>query len=126
MVISPRFRDAFSYAATLHTEQQWKLSGEPNLAHLLAVAALVMEHDGDEDEAIAALLHDAVEDQGGLPTLDEIRQRFGLTVADIVEGCTDATVTSKPPWRARKEASICFLMKGGPHLIVCFGHLVSR
>jgi len=109
MVISPHFRDALSYAATLYAEQQRKASGEPYLAHLLAVASLVMEHGGDEDEALAALLHDAVEDQGGIPTLDEIRRRFGSTAADIVEGCTDATVTPKPPWRARKEAYIARL-----------------
>ena len=86
-----------------------KLSGEPYLAHLLAVAAIVMEHGGNEDEAIAALLHDAVEDQGGLPTLEEIRRRFGPAVAEIVEGCSDAVVTPKPPWRQRKEAYIARL-----------------
>lgn len=109
MTISARFRDALSYATTLHAEQQRKLSGVPYLAHLLAVSALVLEHGGNEDEAIAALLHDAVEDQGGRPTLDAIGQRFGSTVADIVEGCTDAMVTPKPPWRGRKEAYIARL-----------------
>jgi (p)ppGpp synthase/HD superfamily hydrolase len=106
---SARVRNALSYAATLHAKQQRKISGVPYVAHLLAVAALVMEHGGNEDETIAALLHDAVEDQGGLPTLDEIRRRFGSTVANIVEGCTDATVTPKPPWRARKEAYVARL-----------------
>ena len=109
MMLSPRFNEALSYAAALHAQQRRKLSGEPYLAHLLAVAALVMEHGGSEDEAIAALLHDAVEDQGGLPTLDEIRRRFGSTVADIVEGCTDAVVSPKPPWRQRKEAYLARL-----------------
>jgi GTP pyrophosphokinase len=111
MMLSSRFNDAFFYAAALHAEQRRKLSGEPYLAHLLSVAALVMEHGGNEDEAIAALLHDAAEDQGGQPTLDEIGRRFGPTVAEIVEGCTDAIETPKPPWRPRKEAYIARLQK---------------
>ncbi|HYA62641.1 MAG TPA: HD domain-containing protein, partial [Candidatus Sulfotelmatobacter sp.] len=59
---------------------------------------------GDEDMAIAALLHDAVEDQGGLPRLREIRKKFGKRVARIVDGCTDAYVEPKPPWLERKRA----------------------
>jgi (p)ppGpp synthase/HD superfamily hydrolase len=106
MNLSSRFSDAFLYAAAMHADQRRKLSGEPYLAHLLAVAALVMEYGGTEDETIAALLHDAVEDQGGQPTLDEIRRRFGPAVAEIVAGCTDAMTTPKPPWRERKEAYI--------------------
>jgi (p)ppGpp synthase/HD superfamily hydrolase len=109
MTLSSRVDDAFAYAAALHSQQRRKLSGEPYLAHLMSAAALVMEHGGSEDEAIAALLHDAVEDQGGLPTLEQIRRRFGQTVAEIVEGCTDATVTPKPPWRLRKETYIARL-----------------
>ena len=109
MPLSPRFHEALSYAALLHAEQQRKVSGEPYVAHLLAVAALVLEYGGNGDEAIAALLHDAVEDQGGLATLEEIRRRFGPTVADIVDGCTDAAVMPKPPWRQRKEAYIARL-----------------
>ena len=103
MVISPRFTEALCYVAALHAQQRRKVSGEPYLAHLLAVAAIVMEHGGDEDEAIAALLHDAVEDQGGAATLEEIRRRFGQTVAEIVAGCSDTMVSPKPPWRQRKE-----------------------
>ncbi len=64
----------------------------------------MLEHGGNEDEAIAGLLHDAVEDQGGLATLAEIRRRFGPVVAEIVEGCSDTAVMPKPPWRQRKEA----------------------
>ena len=79
------------------------------MAHLLAVAALVLESDGDEDEAIAALLHDAVEDQGGTATLAEVRRRFGDRVAEIVWGCSDAGDPPKPPWRHRKEAYIARL-----------------
>jgi len=120
MKISPRFQEALDYAATLHAEQRRKISGEPYLVHLLAVAALVMEHGGDEDTAIAALLHDAVEDQGGLATLEEIRRRFGPNVAAIVDGCTDAVTQPKPPWRQRKEAYIARLREASSAV-----HLVS-
>jgi (p)ppGpp synthase/HD superfamily hydrolase len=113
MRLSPRFQEAFSYAATLHADQQRKASGEPYLAHLLAVAAIVMEYGGSEEEAIAALLHDAVEDQGGAATLTEIRRRFGPTVAEIVDGCSDTAERPKPPWRQRKEAYIARL-RGAP------------
>jgi (p)ppGpp synthase/HD superfamily hydrolase len=109
MFVSSRFSEALSYVAALHAEQRRKVSGEPYLAHLLAVAAIVMEHGGNEDEAIAALLHDAVEDQGGMATLEEIRRRFGRAVAEIVEGCSDAFTKPKPPWRQRKEAHIARL-----------------
>ena len=113
-LLSSRFTEALSYVAALHAEQRRKVSGEPYLAHLLAVAAIVMEHGGNEDEAIAALLHDAVEDQGGMATLEEIRRRFGATVAEIVEGCSDAMVSPKPPWRQRKEAHIAHLREASP------------
>jgi (p)ppGpp synthase/HD superfamily hydrolase len=109
MSISPRFLEAVSYAAALHGNQRRKFSAEPYLAHLLAVAAIVMEHGGSEDEAIAALLHDAAEDQGGLATLAEIRRRFGEPVAQIVDGCSDTTENPKPPWRPRKEAYLVHL-----------------
>jgi (p)ppGpp synthase/HD superfamily hydrolase len=114
MIVSSRFSEALSYVAALHADQRRKVSGEPYLAHLLAVAAIVMEHGGNEDEAIAALLHDAVEDQGGIATLDEIRRRFGPAVAEIVEGCTDAIGSPKPPWRQRKEAHIARLRDASP------------
>jgi GTP pyrophosphokinase len=109
MQLTSRFHDALSYATTLHSNQQRKASGEPYVTHLLATAAIVLEYGGNEDEAIAALLHDAVEDQGGLPTLAEILHRFGPAVAAIVEGCTDTAETPKPPWRPRKEAYIAHL-----------------
>ena len=109
MAISSRFAEALCYVADLHAQQRRKVSGEPYLAHLLAVVAIVMEHGGNEDEAIAALLHDAVEDQGGRVTLEDIRRRFGPSVADIVEGCTDAMGSPKPPWRQRKEAHLAHL-----------------
>ena len=79
------------------------------MAHLLAVASIVLEYGGDEDQAIAALLHDAVEDQGGAPIMARIREEFGDRVAGIVEACTDTDEVPKPPWQARKEAYIAHL-----------------
>ena len=110
----PRFDTALAYAADLHRTQIRKGSGIPYVTHLLAVAAIVGEHGGTEDEVIAALLHDAVEDQGGLPRLAEIRARYGDAVAAIVWGCTDADTTPKPPWRARKEAYVAHLAEASP------------
>lgn len=107
--ISLRFEDAVRFALDLHREQARKGSGIPYIAHLFSVAAMAMEHGADEDEAIAALLHDAVEDQGGLPTKQAIEQRFGRRVAEMVDGCTDAYVQPKPPWRERKERYIAHL-----------------
>ena len=79
------------------------------MSHLMGVASLVLEDGGDEDEAIAALLHDAVENQGGQPTLGRIRQLFGERVARIVAACSDTDVTPKPPYRERKEAYVAHL-----------------
>jgi GTP pyrophosphokinase len=103
MALSSRFTDALGYCATLHQGQVRKVSGTPYVAHLLRVAGIVLEYGAGEDEAIAALLHDAVEDQGGPATEQEIRRRFGDNVAEIVLGCTDTDQTPKPPWRKRKE-----------------------
>jgi GTP pyrophosphokinase len=105
-MLTSRFEDALIYATRLHAAQVRKATAVPYVAHLLGVAAIVLENGGDEDEAIAALLHDAVEDQGGAATRDEIRRRFGERATAIVDGCTDTDVTPKPPWRARKEAYI--------------------
>jgi (p)ppGpp synthase/HD superfamily hydrolase len=110
--LGPRFRRAFLFAAEKHAGQARKASTIPYVAHLMGVASLVLEAGGDEDLAIAALLHDVVEDCGGAPMLKEVRRRFGSRVAKIVEGCTDADVFPKPPWRARKEKYIQRLKKG--------------
>jgi GTP pyrophosphokinase len=107
--LTARFEQALTYAAQLHADQRRKLGGTPYLAHLLAVAALVIEQGGDEDTAIAALLHDAVEDQGGAATREAIARRFGERVARIVDGCTDTDQQPKPPWRARKETYLARL-----------------
>ena len=114
MDLGPRFEEALTYAARLHREQVRKGSGVPYLSHLLGVAGIALEHGASEDEAIAALLHDAVEDQGGAPTLAEIRRRFGDAVADIVAACSDTDVVPKPPWRPRKEAYIAHLASASP------------
>jgi (p)ppGpp synthase/HD superfamily hydrolase len=111
MALTPRFDEALVWASELHRAQQRKGTGIPYLAHLLAVSGLVLEAGGDEEQAIAALLHDAVEDQGGLPRLAEIRNRFGTRIATIVEGCTDAVQVPKPPWRARKQAYLDHLQQ---------------
>ena len=106
MQLSPRFDDALLLASRHHGTQLRKGTGIPYLAHLLAVTALVLEAGGSEDEAIGALLHDAVEDGGGPEMLVEIRERFGEDVAAIVAANTDTDVQPKPPWRERKEAYI--------------------
>lgn len=101
-----RFEEALVFASELHSSQVRKGTTIPYIAHPLAVASIVLEYGGDEDEAIAALLHDAIEDAGGAPTRDEIRSRFGDRVTEIVEGCTDSWVEPKPPWLERKKAYI--------------------
>lgn len=108
-MLTERFDEALAYASRIHREQRRKGSGIPYISHLLGVASLAIEAGADEDQAIAALLHDAVEDQGGAERLADIRARFGDRVADIVDHCTDTDMEPKPPWRARKEAYIASL-----------------
>jgi (p)ppGpp synthase/HD superfamily hydrolase len=97
---------ALDYAARLHARQVRKRTERPYIGHLLSVTSIVIEYGGDEEMAIAALLHDAVEDQGGVPRLREIRRKFGKRVAHIVEGCTDSYTEPKPPWMERKRAYV--------------------
>lgn len=107
--MTSRFADAFAFANELHCDQRRKGTDIPYVSHLMAVSAMVLENGGDEDQAIAALLHDAVEDQGGPPIAKAIRERFGDRVAKIVEECTDAAPElgqPKAPWRMRKQAYI--------------------
>jgi (p)ppGpp synthase/HD superfamily hydrolase len=101
--LGPRFLRAFLFTAEKHKNQTRKASSIPYIAHLMGVASLVLEAGGDEDLAIAALLHDVVEDCGGAPMLNEVRRRFGPRVAKVVDGCTDSDTYPKPPWRERKE-----------------------
>lgn len=105
----PRLSKAFNYAYQLHKNQLRKGTRIPYIAHLLSVAALVLEAGGDEDQVIAALLHDAAEDQGGEDTLNQIQLIFGDRVASIVKGCSDTLTSPKPPWRGRKSAYLAHL-----------------
>ena len=114
MPYTEKFEDALVYAAQLHRDQTRKGTGVPYVTHLLAVAAIVGESGGTEDEVISALLHDAPEDAGGEAQLAEIRARFGDGVANVVAGCTDTYERAKPPWRARKEAYLEHLAGAPP------------
>ena len=105
-MLTDRFEEALAFAAQIHQGHSRKRSQVPYLSHLLSVAALVLEDGGSEDEAIAALLHDAIEDQGDRNDLAELRRRFGGRVAEIVDACSDTDLHPKPPWRGRKEAFI--------------------
>jgi (p)ppGpp synthase/HD superfamily hydrolase len=105
-ILSERFDEAVGYANLVHRNQRRKGTEIPYMSHLLAVASIVLEYGGNEDEAIAALLHDAPEDHGGARELEQVRRRFGQRVAEIVEGCSDSLADdplAKEPWRSRKE-----------------------
>ena len=104
--LGPRFLRAFAFAAEKHKKQTRKASTTPYIAHLMGVASTVLEFGGDEDLAIAALLHDVVEDCGGIPMLKEVKRRFGSRVAKVVDGCTDSYGEPKLPWRERKDTYI--------------------
>lgn len=101
--LTSKFEQALVYATRLHANQTRKISGVPYIAHLLSVAALVLEAGGTEEEVIAALLHDSIEDQGGKATREEIRQSFGDKVVAIINGCTEWDTPPKPPWQERKN-----------------------
>jgi (p)ppGpp synthase/HD superfamily hydrolase len=105
-MLGDRFFEAARYAADAHHGQTRKGTGVPFVSHLLGVASIVIDAGGDEDEAIAALLHDAAEDAGGRPRLEDIRARFGDRVARIVEACTDSWTEPKAPWMERKRAYV--------------------
>jgi (p)ppGpp synthase/HD superfamily hydrolase len=114
--LNSRLEEALIFATRLHAGQKRKGKELPYISHLLAVAVLVFEAGGDGDEVIAALLHDAVEDQGGVETLLEIRRRFGERVAMIVEGCSDSFSTPKPPWLERKANYLIHLRSAPPEV----------
>lgn len=119
-MLTPRFESALQYACIVHAGQVRKGTAVPYVSHLLAVAGLVLEHGGDEETAIAGLLHDAVEDAGGAGRGADIARRFGERVARLVADCTDTDICPKPPWRARKEAYIAHLQHALPE-----GRLIS-
>jgi (p)ppGpp synthase/HD superfamily hydrolase len=112
LTATDRFSSAMTYAYQVHHGQRRKGTGIPYIAHILGVTAIAMEYGADDDQSIAALLHDAAEDGGGEATLAEIRARFGDAVADIVLGCSDSLVEDpedKLPWQARKENYLAHL-----------------
>jgi (p)ppGpp synthase/HD superfamily hydrolase len=115
--LTERFEEALVFAHQLHRLQVRKSSGVPYIAHLLSVTALVLEAGGSEDEAIAALLHDAVEDQGGAATGEQIRQRFGDIVTEIIDGCTESDTIPKPPWQERKQSYLEHLHNASPAVL---------
>jgi (p)ppGpp synthase/HD superfamily hydrolase len=116
--VTERFDRALDFATKVHRHQVKKGTTIPYIAHLLGVCALVLQDGGDEYQAIAALLHDAPEDQGGQETLDEIRAEFGDRVVDIVQGCSDTLETPKPPWTARKQRYLDHL-ETSPEDVLC-------
>lgn len=116
-----RFDAALQFASALHHTQTRKGGATPYIAHLMGVCSLVLESGGDEDQAIAALLHDAVEDQGGEPTLETVRHLFGERVANAVEACSDSTASDpakKLPWRERKEKYLAHLRTADPDALL--------
>ena len=119
-MLTERFTFALHYATHVHATQKRKATEVPYISHLLGVASLVLEHGGNEDEAIGALLHDAMEDQN--VTEDELVRLFGATVAAIVVGCTDGVPDSetgeKPPWRQRKEKYVAHLSDVKPNVLL--------
>jgi (p)ppGpp synthase/HD superfamily hydrolase len=108
-LLGARYERALVCASQLHADQVRKDTDIPYLSHLLAVSSLVLEHGGDEDQAIAALLHDALEDQPERTSRAEVQRLFGADVARIVEGCSDTVVHPKPPWKERKQSYIAHL-----------------
>ena len=105
--LTERFDHAVQYANRIHANQTRKGTDVPYMTHLLGVASLVLENGAQsEEEVIGALLHDAAEDQGGRPRLEDIREQFGEQVGHIVDACTDSYESPKPPWRERKEAYV--------------------
>lgn len=121
--MTPRFTQALALAARAHEGQQRKGTSIPYISHPVAVAALVARYGGDEDQQIAALLHDVLED-GGPQYAPEIEAGFGPRVLSIVRGCTDGEpdeTGTKAPWRERKEAYLAHLSSAGPDVWMVSG-----
>jgi (p)ppGpp synthase/HD superfamily hydrolase len=121
-VLTDRFDRALLYATHIHGGQVRKGTSTPYIAHLLAVAATVLEYGGDEDLAIAALLHDSVEDQGGKARLEDVRNRFIKRVARIVEACSDSQADTakgerKVHWQERKEKYLAHLLEADKDIL---------
>ena len=112
--LTDRFGEALRYAERIHRHQLRKGTEIPYVAHLLGVASLALEAGADEDQAIAALLHDSVEDQGGSARLEDIRSKFGGRVANIVADCTDSWAEPKPDWKPRKDDYLAKMEQKSP------------
>src|SRR2546423_10155883 len=112
MQLSPQFEKALIYATRIHGGQLRKKTRIPYIAHILGVCAIAIEYGANETEAIAALLHDAVEDCGGAKRLRDIERKFGKRGAKIAQGCTDTDQTPKPSWLARKKAYVTHARHG--------------
>ena len=130
MPLTKRFEEALVYAAQVHAAQLRKRRRVPYISHLLMTAGTVLESGTDEDVAIAALLHDAAEDQGGLARLEDIRARFGERVADLVEASSDSLVEDprrKEPWKERKATYLDHLARADAdvHLIAVADKLAN-
>ena len=108
-----KYKKALDFAYKIHFDQNRKKTKIPYFTHLVSVSNHVIEDGGTTDEAIGGLLHDAVEDQGGLKTLIKIRKLFGNNVAKIVAECSDTVVVPKPPWLVRKKKYISDIKKKG-------------
>jgi (p)ppGpp synthase/HD superfamily hydrolase len=117
VVLGRRYADAVAYAAHLHRDQVRKGSAVPYVSHLLGASGLVLEAGGSEEEAIAALLHDALEDQGHRTSYEEIAERFSPEIARIVRACSDTELEPKPPWQARKDAYLAHLEQADPSVL---------
>jgi (p)ppGpp synthase/HD superfamily hydrolase len=115
--LSNRFEQALVYAAQVHANQVRKGGDVPYVSHLLSVAALVLEDGGDEDEGIAGLLHDAIEDSGNAEIREAILVQFGERVATIVDACTESCTIPKPPWRDRKLRYIEQMRHASPSVL---------
>ena len=98
-----KYLEAYTFSFKLHKKQIRKGSNIPYFTHLSSVSNLIIENNGTTTQAIAGLLHDAVEDQGGIKTLAIIKKKFGPKVAKIVGQCSDTSIDPKPPWKARKK-----------------------
>jgi (p)ppGpp synthase/HD superfamily hydrolase len=122
-MLTERIAQALALAVEAHTGQKRKGTDIPYIAHPMAVAAIALEHGADEEQAMAALLHDAVED-GGAPYALRIRSQFGDRVADIVEGCTDGVPDEnglKEKWKPRKERYLAHLPQAGKDVLLVSG-----
>ena len=130
MDLTERFMEALNFSLDLNRNQVRRRSQTPYIAHLLAVAAIVLENGGDEDQTIAALLHDAAEDSGGVKTLLEIRRRFGERVARIVQGCSDSVLNTgqeRAAWKTRKSAYIASIKeKSADVVLVCLADKIHN